>query len=251
MHRTIRHAPQKRKHVKRLIKHRSDLNGLIKGILKPLSDQFNHVYKIVNKKYKPSQIDIGLLLLLTGLLLILIPRLILLSDSIFKAKGNGDNYQKLQMNTSLKTLDSKIQIDSRLLQYSPNYQPPLRIVIPKYSLDLPIVEANVINGVWETSETSASHGVGSANPGENGNIVIFAHAREGLFLPLRNINKDTLVYILTKDRWYRYRISDVNLVSPENVSTISASDHEILTLFTCSGFLDSKRAIVKAIPYQP
>lgn len=148
-------------------------------------------------------------------------------------------------------VNEPIKADSRLLVPPENVHPILRILIPGRNIDLPIAEAKVINGYWEVSETSASHGNGSAYPGENGNIVIFAHARTGMFLPLRDINADELIYILGYDRWYRYRVVKTKLVDPKEVEVVAPTEKETLTLFTCSGFLDSKRLIVTAIPFAP
>jgi sortase A len=122
------------------------------------------------------------------------------------------------------------------------------IVIPRLNIDLSVASSEIKNGYWEVSETNASHGEGSANPGEDGNVVVFAHAREGLFLELRDIKKDDTVYILTKTRWYKYKVSEMYYVYPNDITTVSPTDSEILTLFTCSGFFDEKRLIVKAIP---
>jgi sortase A len=119
------------------------------------------------------------------------------------------------------------------------------------SLDIPIVEARVIDGFWELSETTASHGVGSANPGELGNTVIFAHARDELFGPLRNLRQDAFVYVLSKDRWFRYQVIETKLVDPNAVEVIAPTEDEILTLYTCSGFFDTKRLIVVAKPLRP
>ena len=143
------------------------------------------------------------------------------------------------------------RIDEKLLGASVPTQPPLRIVVPTRKVDLSIVEAPVVNGYWELSETTASHGVGSANPGQNGNIVVFAHARDALFGPLREIKKSEVIYILTKDRWFRYIVEETKLVDPNQVEHIQSTDTEQLTLFTCSGFLDTKRLIVHAKPLNP
>ena len=143
------------------------------------------------------------------------------------------------------------RIDDKLLGTTVPTQPPLRIVVPTRNVDLSIIEAKVVNGYWELSETTASHGVGSANPGQNGNIVVFAHARNELFGPLRDMKKDESIYILTKDRWFRYAVVETKLVTPDQVEHINPTDSEQLTLFTCSGFLDSKRLIVHAKPLNP
>jgi LPXTG-site transpeptidase (sortase) family protein len=144
-----------------------------------------------------------------------------------------------------------IHIDENLLKGRETPQAPLRIVIPTLRLDLPVVEANVVGGYWELSDTSASHGVGSASPGEMGNTVIFAHAREGLFGPLRSITIGDMVYIMTKDRWERYRVTETKLVDEGQTEVIAPTPDETLTLYTCSGFLDSKRLIVIAKPQRP
>lgn len=144
-----------------------------------------------------------------------------------------------------------IRIDENLLRGRETPQAPLRIVIPKLTVDLPVVEANVADGYWELSDTSASHGVGSASPGEMGNTVIFAHARDGLFGPLRSITIGDMVYILTKDRWSRYVVTGTKLVDEDQTEVIAPTSDETLTLYTCSGFLDSKRLIVTAKPQRP
>jgi len=197
---------------------------------------------IRRKKTTPRRLST--LFIVIGVVLIAVPQ-------IFKKPiVNKANPTKVQVQ-EIKTDNGPIKIDEKLLSEQEPAQPPLRIVMPKYNIDLSVVEAPVINGVWETSETTASHGIGSASPGQIGNTVVFAHARAGLFLPIRDIQKDEIIYVLTKDRWYRYQVSDSKLVNPDQVEVISQTVDEKLTLFTCSGFLDSKRLVVTALPYRP
>jgi LPXTG-site transpeptidase (sortase) family protein len=139
-----------------------------------------------------------------------------------------------------------IKIDPNLLSTKEQLQPPERIIIPGQKINLPIIEAKVVNGYWELSETTASHGIGSANPGEIGNIVIFAHAREGLFLSLKNVKENDEVFVLTKDRWYRYQVKEIKDINPDQTEVIAPTKDETLTLYTCSGFMDSTRRIVIA-----
>ena len=122
------------------------------------------------------------------------------------------------------------------------------IVIPRLNINLSVTPSKIKNGYWEVSETTASHGEGSANPGENGNVVVFAHAREGMFLGLRDAKEGNTVYILTTKKWYKYKVSEIVSVYPSDIKTVAPTNSEILTLFTCSGFFDEKRLIVKAIP---
>lgn len=153
-----------------------------------------------------------------------------------------------QLKEETPLVEEPIKIDPGLLGTKKPSEPPLRIVISSVKIDLPVVEAKVVKGYWETSATSASHGVGSANPGERGNMVIFAHARKGLFLPLKEVKVGDLVEVFTKERRYRYQVAEIKEVKPEQVEVISQTPDERLTLYTCSGFLDSKRLVVVAKP---
>lgn len=123
---------------------------------------------------------------------------------------------------------------------------PRKIVIPSLSIDLPVKHARVISGYWEVFENSAGWGEGSGVPGKPGNQVIFAHARPGLFLPLRKIDLGMRVYVLTGSSWFEYKVSEIKEVYPNQTEVIKPSVDERLTLYTCSGFADRKRLIVVA-----
>lgn len=141
-----------------------------------------------------------------------------------------------------------IRPDPSLLTTPGDSLPPVRLLIPRLFVDLSVVEAPVVNGYWELSETSASHGVGSANPGDSGNIVVFAHARAGLFAPLRQVKVGDVIYTLTAVRWFSYKVDSITHVRPDQVEVIAPTATETLTLFTCSGFSDSQRLVVIAHP---
>ena len=196
-----------------------------------------------------------LVLIIVGLIFLIYPHYSNLIE-IRRININRNNNPKLdlsvQVSSTSSTLSTEpIKIDSNLLTQIIQSQSPLRIIIPQLFIDLPIIEAKVVNGYWETSLNTASHGEGSANPGQNGNIVIFAHAKPKLFEPLRNIQNGNVIYVLTKDRWFRYRVNEINFVNPKDIEVIKPTESEALTLFTCSGFLDEKRLIVKALPDYP
>ena len=125
-----------------------------------------------------------------------------------------------------------------------------RITIPGVSIDLPVSSSKVINGYWEVFEDRAGWGEGSGYPGELGNQVIFAHAREGLFLPLKDVELGMPIYVLAEGGWFDYEIKEVREVTPDQIEVIAPTDDEILTLYTCSGYDDSKRLIVTAKPIE-
>lgn len=137
-----------------------------------------------------------------------------------------------------KLTDKKVVIDK------PN--PPQRIIIPAVSIDLPVLTSPVIQGYWKVYPDKAGFGDGSSFPGLKGNTVIFAHARIGLFLGLKNVKLNDTVYVLTKNEWMSYKVRDIKTVFPDNLNVIAPTPDETLTLFTCSGFADSTRLIVTA-----
>ena len=123
---------------------------------------------------------------------------------------------------------------------------PQRIILPELSIDLPVKNSGLINGYWQVFIDAAGWGEGSGLPGQPGNQVIFAHARRGLFLPLKDVEIGNKVYVLSKETWYQYEVKEIKQVLPSQVEVIAPTEDETLTLYTCSGFTDSKRLIVVA-----
>lgn len=151
----------------------------------------------------------------------------------------------VQLSTSFT--QEPVKIDSRLIT-GPSSNTPERIIIPQTKIDIPISVSPIINGYWKVYEDRAGYGIGSGIPGESGNVVIFAHAREGLFLPLKEIKTGDLVYLLTSGSYLSYKVKNIKEVLPNQTEVISPTLNQTLTLYTCSGFLDKERLIVIAEP---
>ena len=128
---------------------------------------------------------------------------------------------------------------------------PVKIEIPKVSLNLPITETTVSDGTWEISPDGASHWDNSTNPGQNGNIVIYGHNKTNLFGPIRWLNLGEEIIVTDADGGkHLYTITQTATVSPDQVDFILPKDEETLTLYTCTGLFDSQRYIVIAKPKQ-
>lgn len=149
-----------------------------------------------------------------------------------------------------KTIVNKnpIQINSALYASKITANDPVRILIPKADIDIKVIDAKIVDGYWELSDNTASYGLGSEHPGIKGNTVIFAHARQGLFYNLKDVQLGDIVYVFTKDKWYRYKVSKITAVYPNQTEVIQPTKKETLTLYTCTGFYDEKRLIVTALP---
>lgn len=158
------------------------------------------------------------------------------------------NIRNKQINLSSNSDNSPIRITEELISFGEVFGDyPVKIIVPGAKIDLVVKPARVIGGVWEINDNAANFGIGSALPGEKGNSVIFAHAKPNLFSSLKRIKPDDMISIQTKDgNWYAYKAVEKKEVGPDQVEVISQTKDETLTLFTCSGFADSKRLIVTA-----
>lgn len=113
---------------------------------------------------------------------------------------------------------------------------------------MPITEASISQGVWQVSETGASHLSSSESPGKKGNIIIYAHNLTRLFGPIVNVKKGDLIMVRTKKALYTYVVEKTYTVSPDQIELLLPTKSEVLTLYTCTGFLDSKRFVIQARP---
>lgn len=127
---------------------------------------------------------------------------------------------------------------------------PTIIEIPSLNISLPITESYISkDGIWEVSETGASYLNVSGVPGSNTNIVIYGHNKKRLFGPLPRIKANDNIIIQTEDGTkHEYKVQETKIITPDQVSEVLPTQDEVLTIYTCTGFLDSKRFVVKAKP---
>ncbi len=124
----------------------------------------------------------------------------------------------------------------------PRKQPPSRLIIPSIGVDTKVVQLGTRYNdkgelVWETAPFSAGHHVGTANPGERGNIVISGHissTREGaVFKKLPQVKVGDGILVGTTDMDYLYRVVDTKIVEPSQVDVMAPTQEEVLTVLTC------------------
>jgi len=128
---------------------------------------------------------------------------------------------------------------------------PNKIVIEKVNINLKVEEGNVLNGKWEVSENFASHLSSSQSPSGNGNIVIYGHNKDSIFGPIRWLSEgDEIKLINEEGKEFGYKVEKTLEVSANDIQWVNPKNEETLTLYTCTGFLDLKRYIVIAKPYE-
>jgi len=132
------------------------------------------------------------------------------------------------------------------LQGELSEQRPTRIVIPKMNVDAPVVQGMD----WEALKRGAGHAIGSANPGERGNMVISAHndVFGELFRHLDQLEPgDQFTVYDALNGAHTYIVRTRRIVKPTEVSVLAPSPEPLATLISCYPYLvDSQRLIVQA-----
>lgn len=120
-----------------------------------------------------------------------------------------------------------------------------RLVIASIGVDAPVVAGDD----WEALKNGIGQHLGSANPGESGNMVVSAHndIYGEIFRDLDQVQRGDEVLVYTADRTFRYIVSSVERVAPTAVEVMDPTDYPALTMITCYPYLvDTQRVVVRA-----
>jgi sortase A len=111
-------------------------------------------------------------------------------------------------------------------------EPPIAVLsIPKVNIEVP-----VYNGTDDlTLNRGAGRIEGTAAPGESGNIGIAGH-RDGFFRGLKDIHVGDQMQLAAGNNNFVYRVDDVVIVAPSDVSVLKPRPISSLTLVTCYPF---------------
>jgi sortase A len=121
----------------------------------------------------------------------------------------------------------------------------IRLQIPKINKDVPVVEGDGP----EQLKKGVGHYIYSANPGENGNVVLSAHndIHGEIFRDLDQLEAGDLVILFSARQSYTYVVKDVLIVEPNQVEYLESTGEAITTLISCYPYLvDNKRIVVIA-----
>lgn len=124
---------------------------------------------------------------------------------------------------------------------------PVAINIPNADIDLPIKKTFIENGRWEVSEKGVSHLATSSNLDVEGNVILYGH---NTFDRLGHLHKlkvgDEIILKDSKGKNYSYVVATISIVDPTDIEKLSSYDGQTLSIYTCTGFADLKRLLIKA-----
>nr|NIT54818.1 sortase [Fodinibius sp.]NIW43328.1 sortase [Gammaproteobacteria bacterium]NIY23402.1 sortase [Fodinibius sp.] len=121
----------------------------------------------------------------------------------------------------------------------------IRIQIPAIGVDAPIVQGDG----WEQLKKGVAQHIGTANPGQSGNMVLSGHndVFGEVFRYLDQLKSGDEIIIYTSQRSYTYKVTGWQVVEPTEVSVMDPTPFASTTLISCYPYLiDNQRIIVKA-----
>lgn len=166
---------------------------------------------------------------------------------------------KIDMSDSSDTKEKEIEIVStETVVAAPAASDPARILIDDIELDAPITipESRAIEALDQALLNGVVHYPGSAQLGEEGNVLLFGHSTGfrvvqnqafKVFNNLKELEENDLIRLQSTSREYVYRVTSVRLVNADEELVDLSARGRRLTLSTCNTFgAKQERYVVEA-----
>ncbi len=138
-----------------------------------------------------------------------------------------------------------VQAAAALPVPTPAPEQAIRIQIPAIGVDAPVVQGDG----WEQLKKGVGQHIGSANPGEKGNVVLSAHndIYGEIFRHLDQLRPGDQIILYTQQKAYTYTVTETHIVEPTDVHWMAPTDAPVVTLISCYPYMvDKQRIIVRA-----
>lgn len=126
---------------------------------------------------------------------------------------------------------------------------PTRLEIKRLGINLPVESQEIKSSIWPETDRGVTFVKGTAIPGSIGNSIFYGHNWASLLgrLPGAKIG-DEVVITMDNGTIKTFVITKTKIVSPNDTEVLDDTSFSRLTLYTCTGFLDSKRFVAFAQP---
>jgi sortase A len=122
-------------------------------------------------------------------------------------------------------------------------QQAVQIDIPAIAVqNWPVVQGDG----WEQLKKGVGQHIGSANPGENGNVVLAGHddVFGEVFRNLDKLQPGDQVILYTMQQQFIYRVTETRIVDPSQVDVMNSTSDSTVTLISCYPYMVDKQRIV-------
>jgi sortase A len=160
-------------------------------------------------------------------------------------------YRQQVYERSLKPPESAVNAVAALDAHADEFgTTPVKLQISGI-LDLPIEAVPLVAGQWNVSESGANYLLDSARMGDAGNIIVYGHNWPELLGNLGKVAVGQEIVMTDESGQNRtYRVFSTSVEHPDDPRLLQPTETEVLTIYTCTGFMDSKRLVVQAKPVE-
>ena len=124
---------------------------------------------------------------------------------------------------------------------------PARIYIPKLEKTLEVSDGFIKDNRWTVSQTGVSYLINSGRLGEPGNVVLYGHNTKDVLGRLWMVQVGDIAEVTDSEgNTFKFEIFERKEVKPNTVEILESTEDSRLTIYTCSGFLDTARFVVIA-----
>jgi sortase A len=118
----------------------------------------------------------------------------------------------------------------------------IRIQIQAINVDAPVVQGDT----WDQLKKGVGQHIGSADPGQLGNVVLSAHddVFGEIFRNLDRLQPGDQVVVITVQKQFVYLVTSSQIVAPTQVDVMNPTSVPTLTLISCYPYLVDKSRIV-------
>lgn len=118
---------------------------------------------------------------------------------------------------------------------------PILMSFPQRNFSVPLVPGEIIDDTWSTSDEAATYI--TLNEG----MIVYGHNFPRILGSLHQVKVGDSVKITDETgEKIQYLVTTIKQVYPEYTDSIVPTDEEPLVIYTCVGFLDTKRLVVRA-----
>jgi sortase A len=128
---------------------------------------------------------------------------------------------------------------------TPGVEQAIRVQIPAINVDAPVVQGDG----WEQLKKGVGQHIGSADPGQAGNVVLSGHddIYGEIFRYLDKLKPGDEVILFTNQKQYNYIVDGTQFVEPTAVEVMAPTGSPVVTLISCYPYLvDKQRIVVRA-----
>lgn len=135
----------------------------------------------------------------------------------------------------------------KISHIKPSEIAPIAISIPSQNIKNSIYPAKIENNNWETTDKGVSYLASTPIPGEKGNSIFYGHNWQSVLGNLTKVKPgQEIIITLNNGELKKFTINYTSIVSPDDSHILDQSQDNRITIYTCTGFLDSKRFVAVA-----